>query len=175
MYVFLLKVRLVRLGSWGWNHHWSEDLICETDLQCSPYIVVSIGISWIHLSTSREGVQQPIVCVCVIRACAPKRVRPGPRENKGCAWALLRLQRMRPAENHGRRASHRSDCRSYMSDRREWEEGCETRGPRHSHPVKQRDGDPIRGGRGGLTLSFPTWALRALSADATCLSSHPSQ
>lgn len=35
---------------------------------------------------------------------------------------------MRPAENHGRRASHRSDCRSYMSDRREWEEGCETRG-----------------------------------------------
>lgn len=40
---------------------------------------------------------------------------------------------MRPAENHGRRASHRSDCRSCMSDRKEWE-GERGTAAQHSQP-----------------------------------------
>lgn len=56
--------------------------------------------------------------VRVLRACAPKRadlVPPGPIENK----RVCLEQRMRTAENHGHRSSHRSDCSSYMSDRKE--------------------------------------------------------
>lgn len=63
-----------------------------------------------------------------------------------------------------------------MSDRRRWK-GVQDAGYNSSIPAEQRDGDARRRGVltcHRLTLFFPTWSLRALSADATCLSSHPS-
>lgn len=69
---------------------------------------------------------------------------------------------MRPAENH---ASHRS--RSYMSDRKEWEGVRDTGAPK----THGGDGDPEEKDKSRCD----SFISNLKPADATCLSSHPSQ
>lgn len=87
---------IVQIIYWGCGKtHWFEDLIHKWfPIGRGEYLYLlnpSLHLIWRWSIENR---------VFVIRACAPKRVRPDPRENKGCAWALVRQQRMRLAENH---------------------------------------------------------------------------
>lgn len=69
-------------------------------------------------------------------------VPPGPGENKGCAWVLVKQQqrRMRPGENHGRRASPQ---RLQIFDvRLEGVRRGERLGSNIPSPVEKRSGNP---------------------------------
>lgn len=134
-FFFLLQMRLFRLGFGRWNHHWSEDLIHKIDLQAFPYIEVSISISCIRLSTSREGVQQPIVCLCVSLGHAHQSVSDlVPEKTRGVLGRLWGCSACAPQKITGveplTAAIADLTCQIGGSGKR----GARHGGPRHSQP-----------------------------------------
>lgn len=124
------------------------------------------------------GVQQQILCVSLGRAhqSVSDLVPEKTRGVLGRLWGSSACAAQKITGVEPRTAAFAD----LMSDRREWKGVKYTGGPtitsRRNRRMETRSAEEEEGwcDSDWLFSPPPTWALRALSADATCLSSHPS-